>query len=98
MVSAPTIGVLYSASPAWELDETTGEYYLHLFSRKQPDLNWENPQLREELYKMITFWLDKGVDGLRMDVINMISKVEGLLPLIETTLLPGNLLGVANII
>lgn len=66
------------SEPAWELDETTGEYYLHLFSRKQPDLNWENPQLREELYKMITFWLDKGVDGLRMDVINMISKVEGL--------------------
>lgn len=70
------------SGPAWELDETTGEYYLHLFSRKQPDLNWENPKLREELYKMITFWLDKGVDGLRMDVINMISKVEGLLPLI----------------
>ncbi len=61
------------SGPAWELDETTGEYYLHLFSRKQPDLNWENPKLREELYKMITFWLDKGVDGLRMDVINMIS-------------------------
>lgn len=66
------------SGPAWELDEATGEYYLHLFSRKQPDLNWENPKLREALYKMIAFWLDKGVDGLRMDVINMISKVEGL--------------------
>ncbi|WP_313636945.1 alpha-glucosidase [Paenibacillus sp.] len=66
------------SGPAWELDETTGEYYLHLFSRKQPDLNWDNPKLREELYKMITFWLDKGVDGLRMDVINLISKAEGL--------------------
>jgi len=66
------------SGPAWELDETTGEYYLHLFSRKQPDLNWENPQLREALYRMIAFWLDKGVDGLRMDVINMISKTPGL--------------------
>lgn len=66
------------SGPAWEYDETTGEYYLHLFSRKQPDLNWENPKLRDELYKMITFWLDKGVDGLRMDVINLISKAEGL--------------------
>ena len=66
------------SGPAWELDERTGEYYLHLFSRKQPDLNWENPQLREALYKMITFWLDKGVDGLRMDVINLISKTPGL--------------------
>ncbi|KGE18527.1 glycoside hydrolase family 13 protein [Paenibacillus wynnii] len=66
------------SGPAWELDETTGEYYLHLFSRKQPDLNWENPRLREALYKMISFWLDKGVDGLRMDVINLISKTPGL--------------------
>ncbi|MEK5278553.1 MULTISPECIES: glycoside hydrolase family 13 protein [Paenibacillus] len=79
------------SGPAWELDETTGEYYLHLFSRKQPDLNWENPQLREELYKMITFWLDKGVDGLRMDVINMISKVEGLPSSHRGGLAPGEL-------
>lgn len=76
---------------AWELDETTGEYFLHLFSRKQPDLNWENPKLREELYKMITFWLDKGVDGLRMDVINMISKVEGLPSSSREDLAPGEL-------
>lgn len=79
------------SGPAWELDETTGEYYLHLFSRKQPDLNWENPKLREELYKMITFWLDKGVDGLRMDVINMISKVEGLPSSQRDDLAPGEL-------
>ncbi|MCL6586632.1 MAG: alpha-glucosidase [Anoxybacillus sp.] len=60
---------------AWEYDETTGEYYLHLFSKKQPDLNWENPRVRQEVYEMMKFWLDKGVDGFRMDVINMISKV-----------------------
>jgi oligo-1,6-glucosidase len=60
---------------AWEYDETTGEYYLHLFSKKQPDLNWENPKLRQEVYDMMKFWLDKGIDGFRMDVINFISKV-----------------------
>ena len=59
---------------AWELDEATGEYYLHLFSRKQPDLNWENPEVREAIYSMMRWWLDRGVDGFRMDVINMISK------------------------
>ncbi|WP_409275068.1 glycoside hydrolase family 13 protein [Neobacillus sp. SCS-31] len=58
----------------WEYDERTGEYYLHLFSKKQPDLNWENPVLRQEVYDMMRFWLDKGVDGFRMDVINFISK------------------------
>lgn len=63
---------------AWEYDEATGEYYLHLFSKKQPDLNWENPLVRCEVYDMMKFWLDKGVDGFRMDVINMISKVPGL--------------------
>jgi oligo-1,6-glucosidase len=60
--------------PAWHLDETTGEYYLHLFSRKQPDLNWENPEVRRAVYAMMRWWLDRGVDGFRMDVINMISK------------------------
>lgn len=59
---------------AWKYDEQTGEYFLHLFSPKQPDLNWENPQLREEVYDMMTWWLDKGIDGFRMDVINFISK------------------------
>lgn len=63
---------------AWEFDPLTGEYYLHLFSRKQPDLNWENPQVRREVYRMMRWWLDKGIDGFRMDVINMISKVPGL--------------------
>jgi oligo-1,6-glucosidase len=63
---------------AWERDERTGEYYLHLFSRKQPDLNWDNPKLRQEIFDMMTFWLDKGIDGFRMDVINCISKAEGL--------------------
>ncbi|MBM7097171.1 alpha-glucosidase [Bacillus sp. H-16] len=63
---------------AWQHDEATDEYYLHLFSKKQPDLNWENPTLREEVYEMIRWWLDKGIDGFRMDVVNFISKVEGL--------------------
>jgi oligo-1,6-glucosidase len=63
---------------AWQYDETTDEYYLHIFSKKQPDLNWENPKLRNEVYDMMKFWLDKGIDGFRMDVINFISKVEGL--------------------
>ncbi|WP_349304931.1 alpha-glucosidase [Paenibacillus sp. Marseille-Q4541] len=61
---------------AWEYDEVTEEYFLHMYSPKQPDLNWENPKLRQEIYDMIRFWLDKGVDGFRLDVINMISKKE----------------------
>lgn len=68
---------------AWEWNEPTGEYYLHLFSRKQPDLNWENPRVRADVYALMRFWLDKGVDGFRMDVINMISKpwrADGSLP------------------
>ncbi|WP_411954263.1 glycoside hydrolase family 13 protein [Alkalibacillus sp. S2W] len=60
--------------PAWEFDETRSQYYLHLFSSKQPDLNWENPKLREAVYDMMHWWLQKGVDGFRMDVINFISK------------------------
>ncbi|MGG1552769.1 glycoside hydrolase family 13 protein [Paenibacillus ferrarius] len=68
----------FFSGPAWELDETTGQYFLHLFSKKQPDLNWENEQVRREVYEMMTWWLDKGIDGFRMDVINLISKVEGL--------------------
>ena len=62
------------SGPAWELDEGTGEYYLHLFSRKQPDLNWENPEVRRAIHEMMCWWLTRGVDGFRMDVINMISK------------------------
>ena len=63
---------------AWEYNEETKDYYLHLFSKKQPDLNWENEKLREEIYSMMKWWLDKGIDGFRMDVINFISKAEGL--------------------
>ncbi|WP_163712767.1 glycoside hydrolase family 13 protein [Mangrovibacterium lignilyticum] len=59
---------------AWLYDSTTNAYYLHYFSRKQPDLNWENPKLREEIYSMMRFWFDKGIDGFRMDVIPFISK------------------------
>lgn len=59
---------------AWEYDENTDEYFLHLFTKKQPDLNWENPKLRQEVYSLMKFWLDKGVDGFRMDVISLISK------------------------
>src|SRR4051794_11645235 len=64
--------------PAWELDPATGEYYPPLFSRKQPDLNWENPDVRAAVYEMMRWWLDRGVDGFRMDVINLISKPPGL--------------------
>ncbi|GAA2019179.1 alpha-glucosidase [Nakamurella flavida] len=64
----------FFSGPAWEFDEASGEYYLHLFSRKQPDLNWENLQVREAVYAMMRWWLDRGVDGFRMDVINLISK------------------------
>jgi len=63
---------------AWQYDETTGEYFLHLFSKKQPDLNWENEKVREEVYEMMEWWCGKGIDGFRMDVINFISKVDGL--------------------
>ena len=62
------------SGPAWEYDETTDMYYLHLFSKKQPDLNWDNPKVRKEVYDMMNWWLDKGVDGFRMDVISLISK------------------------
>ncbi|MGO4298675.1 glycoside hydrolase family 13 protein [Leifsonia sp. RAF41] len=65
----------FFSGPAWQLDPQTGEYFLHLFSRKQPDLNWENPEVREAVYEMMNWWLDRGVDGFRMDVINFISKV-----------------------
>ncbi|MEZ4829414.1 MAG: alpha-glucosidase [Bacteroidia bacterium] len=68
----------FFSGSAWEWDENTGEYYLHLFSRKQPDLNWDNPEVRQEVYRLMRFWLDKGIDGFRMDVIPFISKPEGL--------------------
>ena len=61
---------------AWQYDEATDMYYLHLFSRKQPDLNWDNPKVRREVFDMMTWWCDKGIDGFRMDVISMISKTK----------------------
>ena len=63
--------------PAWEWDEATGQFYLHIFFKEQPDLNWENEKVRENLYSMVRWWLDKGVDGFRLDAINIISKPEG---------------------
>ena len=68
----------YFYGPAWEYDKETDQYYLHIFSRKQPDLNWENPNVRYEVYDMMKYWLDMGCDGFRMDVVNMYSKVPGL--------------------
>lgn len=59
---------------AWEYDEKSGQYYLHIFSRKQPDLNWENKEMRQDIYKMMNFWLDKGIGGFRMDVIDLLGK------------------------
>ncbi len=70
-------GSCFSGS-AWQYDEATDMYYLHCFSKKQPDLNWDNPKVRDEVFNMMTWWCDKGIDGFRMDVISMISKVEGL--------------------
>ncbi|GAA2235819.1 alpha-glucosidase [Streptomyces nogalater] len=62
------------SGPAWTYDIASGEYYLHTFSRKQPDLNWDNPEVRQAVYAMMRWWLERGVDGFRMDVINLISK------------------------
>lgn len=64
--------------PAWKYDAVTDQWYLHVFSTKQPDLNWENAVVRNELYSMINWWLDKGIDGFRLDAINIISKPQGL--------------------
>jgi oligo-1,6-glucosidase len=64
----------FFSGSTWQYNEATDDYYLHLFSKKQPDLNWENEKVRKEVYDLMKFWLDKGVDGFRMDVINLISK------------------------
>ena len=64
----------FFSGSTWEYDNGTGEYYLHLFTRKQPDLNWENPKVRREIYDIMNFWFEKGIDGFRMDVISLISK------------------------
>lgn len=74
----PTNWESFFSGPTWSLDEQTGQYYLHLFDPKQPDLNWENPEVREAVYAMMRWWLDRGIDGFRMDVINLISKDTGL--------------------
>lgn len=66
----------YFAPSCWELDPETGQYYYHSFAVEQPDLNWKNPELRNEIYMMMRFWLDKGIDGFRMDVINLLAKRE----------------------
>ena len=66
------------SGPAWEYDKTTDMYFLHLFSKKQPDLNWDNPTVRQDVFDMMNWWLKKGVDGFRMDVISLISKEPGL--------------------
>lgn len=74
----PNNWMSYFSGSAWQYDQTSGEYFLHLFSKKQPDLNWENPKVRQEIYAMMHWWLRRGIDGFRMDVINMISKAPGL--------------------
>ncbi len=86
----PTNWESHFSGPTWTWDEKTGQYYLHIFSRKQPDLNWENPEVRQAIYAMMRWWLDRGVDGFRMDVINMISK-DPSLP--DTEPRPGSLYG-----
>ena len=72
--SKPNNWQSWFGGPAWEYDEQAKAYYLHIFAKEQPDLNWRNPQLRNEVYQLMRFWLDKGVDGFRMDVINLLSK------------------------
>ena len=74
------------SGPAWDLDPQTGQYYLHLFAAKQPDLNWQNPEVRDAVFAMMNRWLDRGVDGFRMDVINFIAKTES--ELIGTSVRP----------
>ena len=83
----PTNWESFFSGSTWLLDESTGEYFLHLFSTKQPDLNWENSQVRRAVHDMMNWWLDRGVDGFRMDVINMISKS---LPLTDGPPTPGS--------
>jgi oligo-1,6-glucosidase len=86
----PTNWISRFSESVWSLDEATGEYYLHLFSNRQPDLNWENPEVRQAIYAMLRWWLDRGVDGFRLDVINMLSKR---LPLRDGPPLPGSRYG-----
>jgi len=80
----PNNWISFFGGSAWELDPNTGEYYLHLFAKEQPDLNWENSDVRKEIFGMMDFWLQKGVEGFRMDVINVISKVTDFPDAVET--------------
>ncbi len=82
----PTNWASFFGGSSWAYDAASGEYYLHLFDRKQPDLNWENPDVREAVYAMMRWWVDRGVDGFRMDVINLISKTY---PLADGAVEPG---------
>ncbi|USQ68501.1 alpha-glucosidase [Companilactobacillus allii] len=75
---APNNWGSFFTGPAWKYDDQTGQYYMHLFAPQQPDLNWENPNVRHSVYDMMNWWADKGIDGFRMDVINYISKPNGL--------------------
>jgi oligo-1,6-glucosidase len=86
----PTNWESFFSGSTWEFDTNSQQYYLHLFSRKQPDLNWENPEVREAIYDMMRWWLDRGIDGFRMDVINLISKVT---PLRDGTVTEGKRFG-----
>jgi oligo-1,6-glucosidase len=86
----PTNWESHFSGSTWDWDEKTGQYYLHVFSRKQPDLNWENPDVRAAVHDMMRWWLDRGVDGFRMDVVNMLSKD---LALPDSTPRPGSLYG-----
>jgi alpha-glucosidase len=74
--SVPNNWPSFFGGPAWELDEATGQYYLHLFHRKQPDLNWHNPEVRDAVYDVMRFWLDRGIDGFRIDVLWLLAKDE----------------------
>jgi len=82
----PTNWGSFFTGPGWEYDERSGEYFLHLFSRRQPDLNWENPEVRAAVWDMMRWWVDRGIDGFRMDVINLISKT---VPLADGPETPG---------
>lgn len=84
----------YFSGSAWQYDKERGQYYLHFFSKKQPDLNWDNPAVRASVFDMMTWWLEKGIDGFRMDVISMISKQPGL-P--DGKVAPGALYGNGNV-
>ena len=80
----PNDWLAHFSGSAWEYDGKTGQYFLHLFTRRQPDLNWENERVRNDVYEMMRWWLDRGIDGFRMDTVNMFSKVPGLPPVSES--------------